>query len=468
MTIALNPLSDALRWLAPVDGDTRRLRLDQLMMSVSAFRAARTGLLFAMGGVAMAALQWNTPSLVLLWITLAACVLAASHYVSEFIDRNSVDTAQLPRLSAAFFGICIAMVGVLVFGSVLFWVPGVPQNHLFLLLMLVVSMAVGTVQCASYPPASALNVGYGIAAAILCFGEGTRDYAILGMIGLIVTGMLQAVAAGIYHTAKAMLQLRQSAKAMVETQSELVKKLSKANQAKSEFLANMSHELRTPLNAVIGFSDVMRQEIFGPMGSSNYAIYANDIHASGNHLLSLINDILDLSKIEAGKLELDEADVDLHRIVAEATNMISRRAAEGGVTLINEVPPGIVLHADETALRQIALNVAMNAIKFTPPGGTVRAWLHSLSDGRLAISVSDTGCGIRAEDLELVFENFGQSRHDHAVHEKGTGLGLPIVRSLMRAHGGDAWLESTLGEGTTVFLAMPASRIVDSALDRAA
>lgn len=468
MTIALNHLSVALRWLAPADADTRRLRLDQLMMAVSALRAARTGLLFAMAGVAMAALQWNSLSLVLLWVTLAACVLAAAHFVSEFIDRNRDDTAELRRLSAAFVGTSVAMAGVLVVGSVIFWVPGVPQNHLFLLLMLVVSMAVGTVQSASYPPASAVNLGYGIAASMLCFSEGTQDYVILGIIGLIVTGMLQAVAAGIYETAMAMLQLRQSAKAMVETQGELVEKLSKANQTKSEFLANMSHELRTPLNAVIGFSDVMRQEIFGPMGSKKYAVYANDIYASGNHLLSLINDILDLSKIEAGKLELDETDVDLHRVFAEATSMISRRAAEGGVTLVNEVPPGIVLQADETALRQIALNVAMNAIKFTPPGGTVRTCCHSLSDGRLAISVSDTGCGIRAEDLEMVFENFGQGRHDHAVREKGTGLGLPIVRSLMRAHGGDAWLESTLGEGTTVFLAMPISRVVSSELGRAA
>lgn len=455
-------------WLDPATPGERRLRLDQLMLAVSSFRRAESGLALGMLGVGLAALQWASPSLVCLWLALAGITLWIGHRSMAGIALGAERVGELSDLGARYMAVGILMVGILILAAILFWVPGDTQNHLFWLLVLVVSMAIGTVHTASYPPACVLNGGYSLAAAGLCFAEGTASYAVLGVLSLAMAAILAGVAASIYETSTAMLTLRQTAHEMVERQNDLVAKLGRSDRTKSEFLANMSHELRTPLNAVLGFSDVLRQQLFGPLGSAKYAEYADDIHASGSHLLTLINDILDLSKIEAGKFELRETKVDLHRIVEEATRMTARRAAESGVTQVNDVPHGIIIRGDETALRQVALNVATNAIKFTPRGGLVRASTVQMSDGRFALTVQDTGCGIPEQDLELVFENFGQSRHDLAVVDKGTGLGLPIVRSLMRAHGGDAWLESSLGDGTTVYLTLPSERVLEIGVQAAA
>ena len=222
----------------------------------------------------------------------------------------------------------------------------------------------------------------------------------------------------------------------------------------------MSHELRTPLNAVIGFSDLMRLEMMGPIGTPVYLDYLNDINASGAHLLKVISEILDMSKIEAGKLELKETESDLRAAFADAFGMLRLRARDGGVVLTNAICEDLRVVADDTALRQVALNVVMNAIKFTPEGGRVEVSAAIGPDGGIAICVADTGCGIRAEDIERVFEPFGQGRHDIAAKERGTGLGLPIVRSLMRAHGGDAHLESAPGRGTTVTLTLPKERVL--------
>jgi two-component system cell cycle sensor histidine kinase PleC len=232
-----------------------------------------------------------------------------------------------------------------------------------------------------------------------------------------------------------------------------------ASEAKSQFLANMSHELRTPLNAILGFSDLIRLEIRGPVGAPAYKGYADDIHRSGAHLLSLINDILDLSKIEAGKFELHESGFGLAGAFDAAFRLLSLKAYEGQIALVNQVDPKLCVAADERAFNQIAVNLTSNALKFTPPGGTVTVQSFADADG-ITLKFIDTGRGIRPEDIEAVFESFGQGRHDHAVKDRGTGLGLPIVRGLMRAHGGDAWIDSVVGRGTTVFLRLPASRLL--------
>jgi two-component system cell cycle sensor histidine kinase PleC len=239
----------------------------------------------------------------------------------------------------------------------------------------------------------------------------------------------------------------------------LISELKHSNQVKSEFLANMSHELRTPMNAILGFSEVIRDEVLGPNGREDYRSYAADIHSSGSHLLTLINSILDLSKIEAGRFELHEEEVELHDIIEHASRIIHLKAAQKGVAIFNNVPPGVVLRADPVAMRQVALNLASNAVKFTPAGGAVRASLEACGDS-MSVVVTDTGCGIRPEDLAKVFESFGQGRHDVANLEKGTGLGLPISRGLMRAHGGDLVIDSVLGKGTRVTASLPMTRIV--------
>ena len=234
-----------------------------------------------------------------------------------------------------------------------------------------------------------------------------------------------------------------------------------ANRAKSDFLALMSHELRTPLNAIIGFSEIIKSEMMGPIGNPKYGEYASDVFDSGQHLLGLINDILDLSKIEAGKMELEEEDVDVAEVIGSCLRLVTERAAKGGVELITEVPDDLpALRIDERKLRQILLNLLSNAVKFTPDGGsvTVRSWFRS-EDG-FVLQVADTGIGIAPENIERALTPFGQvdSRLDRKY--EGTGLGLPLTKSLIEKHGGSLDLQSKVGAGTTVTVRFPKERMV--------
>ena len=232
-----------------------------------------------------------------------------------------------------------------------------------------------------------------------------------------------------------------------------------ASRAKSAFLANMSHELRTPLNAILGFSEIISAKAMGPAAIDQYAEYGGYIHGSGEHLLSLINDILDLAKIEAGRLSLRESELDIRGLIGDATKMMKPRAAAGGIALSVDVDRDFPnLYADERAMRQIVVNLASNAVKFTPPGGRVTAFANVLADGSLAVGMEDTGIGIAPEEHAKVFESFGQGRHDAVLADKGTGLGLPIVKGLAEAHGGHVALVSAPGKGTRITVVLPAER----------
>ncbi|MGH6913706.1 MAG: ATP-binding protein, partial [Geminicoccales bacterium] len=232
-----------------------------------------------------------------------------------------------------------------------------------------------------------------------------------------------------------------------------------ASRAKSEFLANMSHELRTPLNAIIGFSEILANELMGPIGSPAYRDYANDIHHSGVHLLSLINDILDLSKVEAGKLELQETYVEVADTLDAAIRIVHERAKNARVTLAVEAKRSLpALRADERALKQMLLNLLSNAVKFTPEGGRVEVRAARDRKGRLLISVTDTGIGIEAKDIERVIAPFGQVVSAMTRKHAGTGLGLPLVKSLAELHGAEFILESTPGAGTSATIAFPPER----------
>jgi PAS domain S-box-containing protein len=235
-----------------------------------------------------------------------------------------------------------------------------------------------------------------------------------------------------------------------------------ANRSKSEFLANMSHELRTPLNAIIGFSELMQNEPFGPLGDEQYKTYAKDICESGTHLLSLINDILDLSKIEAGKLELNEERVDVARAVGVCRRIVDVRAQEAGLALhtrLNQDLPHI--RVDERAFKQIVLNLLSNAVKFTPPGGRVSVDARVDDGGRFVIEVSDNGIGIAAEDISKALTPFGQVENLLTREQQGTGLGLPLVNSLVEQQDGTMTIESEPNRGTTVTIVFPAERVID-------
>jgi PAS domain S-box-containing protein len=234
-----------------------------------------------------------------------------------------------------------------------------------------------------------------------------------------------------------------------------------ADRAKSEFLANMSHELRTPLNAIIGFSEMMTQKTFGPLGDHHYEEYSDGIFESGDHLLSLINDILDISKIESGRAELDETEVDIAKAVLDCCRLIEPRSVEAGLSIHSDIRKDLSkLWADERLVKQMLLNLLSNAVKFTESGGEIAISGEFAKDGRVSISVTDTGIGIAAKDIPKAMSTFGQI--DGALDRKfeGTGLGLPLVKSLAELHGGGIQIESEAGTGTKVTIWFPRVRVV--------
>jgi PAS domain S-box-containing protein len=241
-----------------------------------------------------------------------------------------------------------------------------------------------------------------------------------------------------------------------------------ANRTKTQFLANMSHELRTPLNAILGFSELIQREMFGPVGEK-YLGYAADIHGSGRHLLELVNDVLDLSKLEAGKLELRETEFSVPALVEECLVLVRNRANEAGVRLSSEIPATLPkLRADARSVKQLLLNFLSNAVKFTHEGGEVHVRAACDPRSGLSLCVSDTGIGMSAEEIEVALSPFGQVDSKLARKNEGTGLGLPICRSLMELHGGDFTVTSTPNAGTTLTARFPTSRIVKRELAWAA
>jgi len=262
---------------------------------------------------------------------------------------------------------------------------------------------------------------------------------------------LEALAGEFNDMAK---QLQESYAGLERKVEERTRELEIANQHKSEFLANMSHELRTPLNAIIGFSEVLQERMFGEMNEKQ-AEYINDIHGSGRHLLSLINDILDLSKIEAGRMELDLTRFHVPSAISNALTLMRERAGRHFVTLSSGVDEGIgEITADERKFKQILLNLLSNAVKFTPEGGKVDVRARRL-DGSVEVAVADTGVGIAPADHEAVFEEFRQLGTDYTKKAEGTGLGLALTRKFVELHGGSIRLESEPGKGSTFTFTLP-------------
>jgi signal transduction histidine kinase len=235
------------------------------------------------------------------------------------------------------------------------------------------------------------------------------------------------------------------------------------SQAKSQFLAAMSHELRTPLNAIIGFSEVQVAQMFGPIGDARYLEYAKDIHHSGNHLLALINDVLDFSKLDAYGLDLYEETVDLVGVVTESVHLLRGQGTKAQVALHLDVGPAVPpIRADQRRLRQVILNLLSNGLKFTPAGGEVRVAVSWTLAGH-EITIRDTGIGIAPEDVAKALEPFGQIDSRLSRKYDGTGLGLPLAKRLVERHGGQLSVESTVGAGTAVTVWLPVERAINEA-----
>jgi two-component system, cell cycle sensor histidine kinase PleC len=256
-------------------------------------------------------------------------------------------------------------------------------------------------------------------------------------------------------------------KAEVERTSELVElnrkymreteRAEAASRAKSEFLANMSHELRTPLNAIIGFSELMQQGLFGPLGANKYEEYVCDIHSSGTYLLGVINDILDMSKIEAGQFSIDREGIDLHPLISETVRVVALQAAEKAITLDTQISEKMVLYADRRAIKQIVLNLLSNAVKFTGEGGHIQLRARNVA-GSVVLTIEDNGCGIPKDALKKLGRPFEQVQNQFTKSHTGSGLGLAISRSLAALHGGALKIRSTEGVGTIVSVRIPADR----------
>jgi PAS domain S-box-containing protein len=240
-----------------------------------------------------------------------------------------------------------------------------------------------------------------------------------------------------------------------------------ANRAKSQFLANVSHELRTPLNAIIGFSEVMKDELMGPLGAKIYKEYSGDIHESGRHLLAIINDILDLSRVESGQATLNESEIDVPQMIEACLILIRGKADAGGLTVTTDMVQRLpAIYGDERLLKQALLNLLSNAVKFTPRGGLVKVKAALTGDG-LDISVIDSGIGMSAAELEQVARPFVQLENWLVRKYEGTGLGLSIVKAFCELHSGSLQISSEPGHGTTTTIRLPAARILPAAPTRA-
>lgn len=445
------PTRMLLEWLTPSEPEARERQRDQMILCMEADQRAALPSSGTLILVAIAMLEWHAGWQVAAWAAAIVTASALRFVANVYIFRRRHNLSAFRSLAALYLGATAMLILVIAAGAPAFWVTGSATNHLVLLLLLFVAAAVGTSYSAPFALASILHHLFLAMGAIICFSQGGSIYTILGGVNITLSLMLASTSSAINHHFAEMLRLRQS-------QFDLVTQLRQANRAKSEFLANMSHELRTPLNAVIGFSDIMRQEMMGPLGARSYRDYAEDIYTSGEHLLTLIQGILDHAKIESGKLELNETQFNIRSVADEALQMIAAKASEGAIAISNDLADDIIVQADPLALRQALVNVLTNALKFTAVGGAVRLYSRQAAEGTCLV-VEDTGCGIPEAELDSVFNAFGQGRHDIAVKQRGLGLGLAVVRNIMRAHGGDAAIASRIGEGTKVFLSLPAGRV---------
>jgi two-component system cell cycle sensor histidine kinase PleC len=339
---------------------------------------------------------------------------------------------------------------------------------MFLMLLVV---AVSSMLAANLPVAAlAATVPVTVAIALNFVVAGTFDKYVLAALALAAEGYFALLAHRLHSTTLATLEARAEKDALIG-ELEQAKSISDearyraeaANVAKSRFLAQMSHELRTPLNAILGFSEVMKSEIFGAHAVPVYKEYSADIHNSGVHLLNLINEILDLSRIEAGRYELNEEAVALVNVVADCHHLLKLRASSRGITIHEIFEQGMPkIWGDERAIRQIVLNLLSNSIKFTPQGGEIWLKVGWTASGGQYLSVKDTGSGIPEDEIPIVLASFGQGSNSIKSAEQGAGLGLPIAKSLVDMHGGTFTLKSKLRIGTEVIVTFPPERVMSA------
>ena len=423
--------------------------------------------------IALASMYWAEPHEPLIWL---AVLLGARTLLTNLCSRFVAEpkaTCDTPKwrvrliCAEAVYGLAWAGVALVGFN------PADHSAHVFIFASLIVVLTLRLLFASTVMPivyAGTVPMTLGLIARFAAQHE--PFYWALAAMAVGIHIYFIFLAKGLNVTVSSMLELRAEKDALI-AQLEEAKSISDEarrraeadNLAKSRFLANISHELRTPLNAILGFSEVTMTEMMGPLNNNIYKEYAGHIHSSGQHLLKVINDILDLSRIEAGKHELHPAPVDLAAVVADCHRLLQLRAEGKQLKIIETFEPGLPpLWADEKALRQISLNLLSNALKFTPPSGIIVLTVTATGDGGQMLSVRDSGPGIPKEELPRVMQAFGQGSLAYQSAEGGTGLGLPIVKSLVELHGGQFELKSELRKGTEAIVLMPRERAMRPAL----
>jgi two-component system cell cycle sensor histidine kinase PleC len=419
-----------------------------------------TGILASFWIVPVAAVVWTAGILAIHGIVIRFC--------SKFLATTSSSPAITRKWRVRFVALDL-LYGV-AWTLVLIHPSGIDvvSNTLMLFVMLLV-IAVSSMLAASLPIAAfAATVPVSAAIAVNFVLRGTFDDYILAALAVTAEGYFALLAHRLHSTTLATLEARAEKDALIgeleqakAISDEARHRAESANVSKSRFLAQMSHELRTPLNAILGFSEVMKSEIFGAHAVEVYKDYSADIHNSGVHLLNLINEILDLSRIEAGRYELNEEPVSLAHIVADCHHLLKLRASSRGITIHEVFEQDMPkLWGDERATRQVVLNLLSNSIKFTPPGGEIWLKVGWTASGGQYLSVKDTGSGIAEDEIPIVLASFGQGSNSIKSAEQGAGLGLPIAKSLIDMHGGTFTLKSTLRVGTEVIVTYPPERVM--------
>ena len=444
----------------------RRLHVLQIGLSAEAIRD--TALSSPLWAVIMAALfggvlpeLGNTPysrswPWVLLCAMAAAAVFILSRIVKSRTQKQQLDDGfWLPLVAVAYFVVAASWCLM----TLIFWEPGNIANHCFLL---VVAIAAASLFLTSRSGQFVMVIAATLPNLGMVWAEFLRQELWLDTV-LAAVLPIWAIQLHLdsWRACRSVAAAHRTRLEMEALADELVlarDEASRANRAKSLFLANMSHELRTPLNAILGFSEVIMRRALGKNAEDRYSEYAGDILRSGRHLLGLINDVLDIAKIEAGKLELDQRWLDGRSIVQDCASLFAERALANGVTLRCEASPDdLRVFADERAFRQIAMNLLSNAVKYTPEGGRVEANLIA-QDGGVILAVRDTGCGIPADQLARMFQPFEQLDNRYGRANGGTGLGLTLVRALSELHGGHCRIESEVAKGTLVTVFLPPAK----------
>jgi len=370
--------------------------------------------------------------------------------------------AHVKRRSRTIAGMALALTGIWCGLVLSMYHSDIPANRMFVVLILACTLGSLSTMFAMHKPAamSVIVVTSVCLIVVMCLNTFSGRFTLLpigSIYILLVTNQVRGMH-GRFQNTKRLEQERESLIAGLREAN--IKSLAAeerataANKAKSEFLANMSHELRTPLNAVIGFSEIMREQMFGTLGHSRYREYSGLIHNAGKHLLGLINDVLDMSKIEAGKLELHPEHFDLKTVIGECVDLMGERAASTNVELVTDISDVPLLFADRRAVSQILLNLISNAVKFTLPGG--RVCVRANADGSfMRLTVEDDGVGIAARDLPRLGNPFVQVHNQAGILHAGTGLGLALVRALAEKHNGSMRIESEEAVGTIVTVELP-------------